>query len=343
MLFAVVAADVRPAAAATVSVPSKIDATGSRDASRDLNSFIASVPNGSVINFKSSGTYRLDKAIRITGKRDLTLDGNGARLTLPRTDQDFDSIGIQVRDGADGTVIRDFVMVGNNSQAGTKSVCCTRENNHAIAVLSATDTLIEDMNISRTWGDCLYVSRSGTRGWAARVTFRDSTCQLSGRHGVAIIAGSQVNILDNVFSQIGFDVIDLEPNKRTDGASGVVVRGNTIGSYGLSGRWDGWLMKACGPKSLGAAIRGVTVTGNTIAGNRTGWSGRIKALNVKVCGERGPRQNFAVTNNVAKSAVDGPAMYFTKVDGLTITGNKQPLRSGPLASIKSSVRVTYRP
>jgi hypothetical protein len=326
-----------------VNVPTSIDATGSSDVSSQLQAFINSAPNGSTIVFKAKGTYQLDEALRIIGRRNLTLDGNGARLNLPTVDQDFNSIGIQVRDGSVGTTIRDFVMVGNNSQAGTSDACCTRENNHAIAVLSATDTLIEGMDIRRTWGDCLYISRVAGGTWADGVTFRDSTCQLSGRHGVGIIAASQVRIVNNVFDEIGFDVIDLEPNQSSEGASDVVVRGNTIGSYAISSEWDGWLMAACGPKDLGAVIRDVTVTGNTIEGNLAGWSGRTKALHFKICGERGPRLNFTVTDNVAQSAVDGPAMTFTEVDGVTVSGNTQPLSRGQLATFPGSTDVTYEP
>jgi hypothetical protein len=185
------------------------------------------------------------------------------------------------------------------------------------------------------------VTRTSTGSRSEGVTFRNSTCRLSGRHGVGLIFGSRVRIVDNVFDDIGFDVIDIEPNTSIEGASDVVIRGNRIGSYALDADWDGWLLAACGPKDLGAVIRDVTVTGNTIEGNRAGWSGQTKALHFKVCGDRGPRSNFVVTNNVAQSAVAGPAMTFTEVDGVTVTGNSQPLSKGTLATFPGSTGVTY--
>ena len=71
-----------------------------------------------------------------------------------------------MRDGSTGTTIRNLTMVGNNHQAGTSEACCSRENNHGIAVLSAVDTLIEDVDMSRIWGDCLYVNRADGGVWS---------------------------------------------------------------------------------------------------------------------------------------------------------------------------------
>ena len=45
---------------------------------------------------------------------------------------------------------------------------------------------------------------------------------------------------------------------------------------------------------------------------------------------------------MAHNAVSGPAMYFTSVQGVTVTGNEQPLSSGTqLASFSGSSNVTY--
>ena len=330
-----------------VKVPDSVDATGSKDVSTALQSFINGVPDGSTVSFKAGGTYRLGKTIRISGRRDLTLEGNGARLNLTGTSGNQDSIGIQVRDGSVGTTIRNFTMVGNNSKAGTSAACCSREAQHGIALYSATDTLIEDVDISRVWGDCVYVNAAVVPGgtWSDGVTFRDSTCRLTGRHGVGIIRGSDIRIEGNVFDDIGFDVVDIEPGASDAGANGVLIQNNDIGTFGLTAQWDAWLLAACGKS--GSVVRDVTLTGNTIEGNRVGWvskdgSNTMKALHVKVCGTGTTREAFTVTNNVARATVKGPASYFTDVRGVTFTGNTQPLSSGEQATFPGSTNVTYR-
>ncbi len=230
----------RPRASARASgpvtqVPSSIDATGSTDVSSKLQAVIDDAPNGSTIVFKRGRPYKLGQALRISGRRDLTLEGNGARLDLPGTFDGYNSIGIQVRSGSVGTTIRGLTMVGNNVEAGTSDACCGREAQHAIAVLSANDTLIEDMDIRRTWGDCVYVNAATVPGgaWSDGVTFRDSTCSLTGRHGVGIIRAKDVRIVNNRFDQIGFD--GRRHRARCGGrrADGVVFRGNDVGTYGL--------------------------------------------------------------------------------------------------------------
>ena len=329
-----------------VNVPASIDSTGATAVSSKLQAFIDDAPDGSTIVFKAGGRYKLDKTIRISGRKNLTLEGNGARLDLPTADAGYDAQGFQVRSGSVGTTIRGFTMVGNNSEAGTSDACCSREAQHAIAVLSANDTLIEDVDISRTWGDCVYVNAATVPGgaWSDGVTFRNSTCRLTGRHGVGIIRAKDVRIVNNHFDEIGFDVVDIEPGAADAGADGVVIRGNDIDSYGLGDQDNAWLLAACGKP--GSDVRNVTVTGNDIEGNRIGWSGNVsqpwRALSIRVCGDSATRANFKVTDNVARNAVSGPAMYFTSVQGVTVTGNEQPLSSGTqLASFSGSSNVTY--
>ncbi len=227
--------------------PSTIDATGATNVTSKLQSFIDKVPDGSTIVFKAGGRYRLDEALVLSGRRDLTLDGNGARLNLPTTFSGYSSIGIRV-EVSTGTTIRDLTMVGNNTEAGTSAACCSREAQHAIAVLSSDDTLIEDMDIRRTWGDCVYINVAYQRTeWSDGVTFRDSSCTLAGRHGVGIIAGRDLLIQNNVFDQIGYMIVDIEPNDGTGGASDVFVQDNDIGSYGLTDQYRSALLAAGGP------------------------------------------------------------------------------------------------
>jgi hypothetical protein len=324
-----------------VKVPASIDATGRTDASRALQSFVNGVRDGSTIDFKAGGTYRLDSALVLSGRRDLTLDGHGATLELEGLTGHYDSVGIQVRDGSSGTTIRGFTMVGNDSEAGTSAACCTREAQHGIAVLSATDTLIEDMDIRRVWGDCVYVSSSATGGWADGVTFRDSTCSLTGRHGVGIIAGRDITVQRNHFDQIGYMIVDIEPNDGSGGAADVLVADNTIGTYGLTDSFLAAVLSAGGPDT-GASVTNVTVTRNSVAGNKAGYDGAVLGLNIRSKGDRGPRSGFVVTDNVAAMTAKGPLMTFTDTSGVTVSGNTQPLSSGELASFSGCSGVSYQ-
>ena len=89
-----------------MKLPSSIDATGSKDVSADLQTFVKNVPNGSTVLFKAGGTYKLGKVIHISDKRGLTLEGNGATLKLVGPG-DYSGSGIYVAKGSRNTTIRD--------------------------------------------------------------------------------------------------------------------------------------------------------------------------------------------------------------------------------------------
>jgi hypothetical protein len=326
------------ALAASVSVPPSIDGSGSSDVSSKLQAFLNGVPNGSTILFKAGANYRIGRALVINARRSLTIDGNGAQLSLTGTSGGYDSVGILVERSV-GTRIRDLTLVGSNSDAGTRRACCSRESQHGIAVFSSKRTLIKHVRISRVWGDCVYVNAGAGGIWSNGVTFRNSTCRLTGRHGVGIIAGNHIRVERVHFDQIGFMVVDIEPGASNEGANHVMIRHNRVGTYGLTGRWVAWLLEAGG--ASGSVVRHVTVTGNVIQGNRDGYSGAPLGVNVRVLGERGPRQDFTVTNNIGRTPVPGPVLYFSGVRGVTVTGNRQPVSSGGLAAFPGSTDVTY--
>jgi hypothetical protein len=335
-----------PVPADALYVPASIDATGSRDVSAELQSFILNAPDGSTIVFKAGGTYRLGMVIKMFGLNGITIEGNGATLRLTNPSGTGDSAALKIAGPSQDITIRNLTIIGNHAAAGTKDACCGRESQHAFQVHGSSDVLIERVDISRIGGDCLYIDVHWDNRdlWSERVTFRDSTCRLVGRVGVSVTGGRDVRVVNNVFDEIGYSVIGIEPDGSRQGASNVVIRGNTIGSYGLMDWLEGHLLYACdAPWGGGATVRDVTITGNTVAGNRSGYDGQMHGLDVLTCGDghHGPRKNITVTNNTAKQPVVGPVMRFIETDGVTVTGNTQPLSSGQLAAFPGSTGVTY--
>ena len=230
--------------------------------------------------------------------------------------------------------------MGQHAAAGTKDALGPGENHNAIAVYGSTNVLIERVDIRRVGGDCLYVSAHERRIWSDGVTFRDSTCRLTGRMGVTVIAGSRIRVVNNTFDEIGYAVVGIEPDAGNEGASDVVVRDNTVGSYSLTDKYEGFLFYACNaPWSDGAVVRDVTVSGNTVAGNLAGMGG-MRGIHTLICANTTPT-NYTITNNTAAKAVAGPVLRILGTKGVTVTGNKQPLSSGSLATFSGSTNVTY--
>ena len=233
--------------------------------------------------------------------------------------------------------------MGNHAAAGTKDALGDRQGQHGIGVYGSANTLIERVDISRVGGDCFNIKdHNKDRVLSDGVTIRDSSCRLTGRTGALINGAQHVRIEDNVFDDIGYAVFDFEPNQSWQGSSDVVIRDNSIGAYSLTDQFNPKLLYACDALWINepSTVRDVTLTGNTVAGNRSG-NGTMAGLHLKICGDRGNRLNFTVTNNTASQAVNGPSMRFTEVKGVTVTGNKQPLAKGELATFPGSTGVTY--
>jgi Right handed beta helix region len=301
-------------------VPSSIDATGATDASAGLTAFVRTVPDGSTIVFKAGGVYRMDRGLGLANRHDLTFEGNGATLKSNGNGQSESTLVTLDRDS--GITIRNLNLVGNSTTPGAYNP--SNEGAHGIRIWDSDVTEISGVTISGVWGDCLYIG-----SWSENVRFHDSTCKSAGRMGVAITSGRNVTVQRATFGAIGYGVFDIEPNYSTEGATNVKFLGNTVGTIAQP-RGKAFLFGAKG--ALGSTINGVTVDGNTVTGH---------ALDTYVdLATR--RQNIVFTNNTSKVAAAGPVLFFSNIDGLTVTGNVQALTSGVLASISDSTNVIYR-
>jgi hypothetical protein len=105
----------------------------------------------------------------------------------------------------------------------------------------------------------------------------------------------------------------------------------------LSDKYTGYFFAADG--AAGSTVHDVTVTGNTVTGNpHAGYDGKPRGLNTTV--EVARRQNIIFTTNTATLAVPGTVLVFAYVDGVTVTGNVQPLSSGTLTRFLNCTGVT---
>lgn len=305
----------------TVRVPRSIDATGSRNVSSALQAFINRVPNRRTIVFPDGATYLLGGyGIRLEGRRDLEFRG---RATLRITGCDAMDSAFYLIGSTSRITIRYLSIVGQNRLGGTtRSHLGSCQQQHGIALYGASRVTVAKVRIRDLWGDCLYVGIDGRR-WTRRVRFRDSSCRRNGRQGVAIVAGDDIRIQRNTFDRIAMSVLDIEPNDRRGGATDVLFEDNTVTSFSHSSLYQSFLFGANG--SLDAMVNRVIVRDNvvtqgtllTLVGDEyTGYSGQRT------------RRNIRFTGNRSKVAAHRTILNFKHVDGVTVSGNRQPLGSG---------------
>jgi hypothetical protein len=307
-----------------VVVPAGIDPTASSDVTPILQAVVDRAPAGATIRFPAGARYLLAGTLRLDGRQDLVIDGmGGSLLAVPGTGAARPIIGIA---GSSRLMIRDLSLVGVNAQAGVYQPA--REHDHGIAIVGGSAITLSGLTIERTSGDCVYVAdRNGT--WSDGVSLLDRSCSGPGRNGVAVVGGRNVEVERTAFSNVGYHVLDLEPNQGPplEGAANVTFRANTVRApvarYVIAA--NGW-----GP------VDHLTVADNDLVG---------LALRITVAPEAGSgfrRSSVQITGNRSDTTAEQaePLMQFDSTDDLTVTGNIQPLAPATvLAAITNSCRV----
>jgi parallel beta-helix repeat protein len=153
-------------------------------------------------------------------------------------------------------------LVGDRDQhLGT-----TGEWGMGVDIRGSHAVLLEDVHISKCWGDGIYVGTStGTEsGTCSDITLRHVVAEQNRRQGLSIVACSGALIEQCEFNNTGGTApaagIDLEPNKGQTVENVRIVNCTARGNQG-----DGFQFYAGAP---GAQIRNSTIDGGISAGNR---------------------------------------------------------------------------
>jgi hypothetical protein len=309
-------------------VPASIGTAGRTDVTHQLQQFIDSVPDGATVVFPHAARYRIDGTLEWRGRRDVTLDGNGATL-FAGTHGGPDRAEVRLIDGAHWT-IRDLTIVGANASPGQFDA--KYQWQHGIDLRGVDGALIENVTVRNVWGDDIYVGLSTTPDarWSRNVSIINSTGIGSGRMAIAITAGRNVLVRGGFWSNPGLSTFDVEPNGPTGGAVWVVIEGVKVGA---------------GRRGSALSIAGSGPVSDIVLQNN-----RLTGRALTVLADQGALRphDLRVRGNVSTVMYDGPdpaAMFFHNADGVAISANKQPLRAGGLVALVATqdstrVRVT---
>jgi len=310
-----------PVTTRTVIVPDTIDATGTDDVSDALMAFINGVADGTLINFPSAAVYRIDKAIEFEGRHNLIFDGNGCTLKYTSITGTLEKYSLWRDLGTGSDIwIKNFVLIGSSPHPGvyTPGTSPTGgEWQHGV-IMQSDRFEVSGCTVSAVWGDGFYVSGGATDVW-----IHDNHVISNGRQGLAVISATNVIAERNAFDKVGLAALDVEPNGAAESCVNIIFRNNTIGTYGTPALFDPNVFTVYDFPEV--VIDGIVIDNNIVTGGSF-------CTNIDSSGAvRMTRISF--TNNVGQVADTGPVLQFMHVDGLTITGNLQPLSSGTLAYI----------
>jgi hypothetical protein len=331
-----------PVTSRTVNVPTTIDRTGATNAAAALQSFLSGVPDGSIIVFPAGGVYRMDRGLFLANRHHLVFEGNGATLRATGAGTLIAASPVLI-DGANSDIaVRNFTIEGNNGRTGTSIYDPNGEGQQGVAIYGGARIEIANNTIRKTWGDGVYANeKDTTHSWVDGLWVHDNTIVSIGRNAFTMNGAKNTLLERNTIDQVGASVLDIEPDTTYQGAINVTMRANTVAAWGLSPLYTMWFV-ACANNDFGpgAVIRDITITGNHVSQGAPNSAKTPNAGGLSTWFGKSRTSNIVVTNNTTTKAGAGPVLRFVHVDGLTVTGNSQPLSSGSLLYIADSTNVT---
>ena len=303
------------------SVPTTIAADCSGDVTKALNAWMASVSDGSTLQFGVGGCYRVDGTLALRDRHDLTLDGRGAGFASSVVPPASPKIVRQMWFvlGGSGITIRNMTLRGTNP---TAHFDVGREWFPLIGIAGTRDVLVDRVQGSHSWGDFVSIgpdvrrvtNSNGTRAvLPENVTIRDSSASVIGRHGVSCSGCKAVTVDHDVFRDVAYQVVDIEVEASTWYARDVAVTNNTI-----AGRVHLSVLANAG---IGSDVTNITVSGNTMTGTPISCASPIQVDDTEPV-----KSNFVISNN--RFTTLGNAFRLKGVSGVTAEGNAITFRNG---------------
>lgn len=311
----------------TYTIPGSIDDTGATDVTAEIVDWLtntvvdgtAGSPN--TVEFGTDKTYRIDgtytqATIELIDRAHLIIDGNGSTFRTDTYTYPPDGSISKRRHWqfirCDDIVVQNVKVYGGSIGGLGDSAYDTKlEFEHGFALWSCTNMQVTLCEVSHVWGDCVY---TGVDGGGVCDGIEIDNCYLgdAGRQCFGLVAGHNLDIHDNTTGDIRRSIIDIEPNGANYTADNINVYDNAFGDRRLS---------FIASKGFPGVAQNITIENNTITGNLIG------AIDPPGFGLR---KNWIIRDNVASGFAGTPSrcvLDIRKVDGITITGNTQPMQA----------------
>lgn len=218
----------RPVSAA-VTAPPSIPSNCSTDATSALQHWLSGVPDGRTARLAAGGCYQVDGHLLLTGRHDLTLDGNGATLKVVASPAA--SAPTLEFDGGSDVRVSDLNVLGDNP---SPTYVSSRQWDTGIRLDGVDGATITGVTIDHVHGD--FVEIAGLKGKSSR-DIRISDCQFdtSGRQGISFGDANGVVVDDVRLGNVPNDTYDVETDGPQLGVTGLTIENTT--SFGRGQVW----------------------------------------------------------------------------------------------------------
>lgn len=307
-----------------------------------LNAWMATVPDGSTIQFAANGCYLLDNALQLQSRNNLTISGNGATFDSGLTEGQTgtkDYVPWYVNGGTNIT-LKNMSVVGTSTAlphcvgdgCGTSTICQPSgafEFQYGVEYAGTVGGNITNVNISQMCGEFIdfypYCNGSftisggcqGTEIWTdpvENVIVNGGTDSVAGQQGLVVTDASNVTFENVNASWIGANGIDVEPDTTIGYTNGLTFDNNTFTGVGDS------MFNESGGGDLGSG--NVTVDNNT-------WTAAVGCdplAAVNASGVSPVPSGFTIDNNTGAPL----ALQYSvaNVDNVQLEGNSTTYTGG---------------
>lgn len=328
---------------AEVTIPASIDATGTEDVCAAtgnlLQSWLASLPNNSVIRGADGARYRCDYGIALVDRWNLTFTGRVTLFTAYDADGTEDSNRRQFRllefdrggnIAIDGWTFRGPRPVGSTQYDGSK------ETQHGLEFNGVNGITLNNIGVEQVWGDFVNLSFKNTK-WgeglfssepSRHVEISTSTFTGAGRQGIAMTGLYDARIHDNLFADVQRSLWDFEPGGTWEWIQDVEIANNRI-----VGRVRNNVVAGHGS---GVWMQNITIQGNDFGQKpfRMSFGGNTY------------RRNYQIIGNTARAVLNSPlsAIEISGVDQVTVIGNTMVMacdRNKPAVLIQNQRTLSF--
>jgi hypothetical protein len=247
----------KPPKTTVFTVPKNIKSDCSVAVESKIMAWLATVPDGSTVQFGAGRCYGQDGTITLTDRNGLVIDGQGSEFRALTLGGSHRNNWRFVRGG--NLTVRNMAVRGSDPQGLYDH---TVEWQHGYSIEGVQGMTLSNVEARETWGDGIDLWRGtpthacGDDASSARnVVITGATIERIGRQGVAVVDAEQVTLQDSTVGPVAWANVDLETDDACELARHVTLAGNSFGQ-------NGWGVIVNGGFGADPQVGDLTVTSN---------------------------------------------------------------------------------
>jgi hypothetical protein len=229
----------KPATPGVYKVPTKIPDNCSVSVEAKIMAWLATVPDGSTVQFGPGRCYGQDGTITLTGRSGLVIDGQGSEFRALTPGGSHRANWRLV--GGSNLTLANMAVRGSNPQGSYDPAV---EWQHGYSVEGVQKITLSNVQARDTWGDGVMLWRGASSpacgddaSSARNVVIDHALIERSGRQGVAIVDAENVTLQDSIVGPVAWWSVDIETDDNCQIARHINILRNQFGAnrYGVIG------------------------------------------------------------------------------------------------------------